>query len=157
MQNRNVILTGIGIGIGIAFAFLIVFFLIFTFEHKRLSFFPFWERRPMMGQAHMMRPNHSRHGIVGTIDSTSTNNLVINDRSGSKITVVIDDNTIIKQNNTFRKLSDLKKDEQVVIIGQPQQNNTVLARIINVVLNFQKEATISARPYMFPGFRGGLR
>jgi hypothetical protein len=75
------------------------------------------------------------HGLSGTIISIADNNLVIKDRDGKENSVAVKDNTIIKSRRDDLKLSDLKQNDQVVVIGNPGDNGVVNATLIRVFDN----------------------
>ena len=72
------------------------------------------------------------HGLAGTIISISGNNLIVKDRNGQENTVAVSDTTIIKSGRDTIKITDLKNDEQVSIIGKPSDNGVVNADLIRV-------------------------
>lgn len=72
------------------------------------------------------------HGLSGTIISISDNNLVVKDKDNKENTVAVTEKTIIKSGRDDIKISDLKNDEQVVIMGQPGDNGVVNADLIRV-------------------------
>jgi hypothetical protein len=75
------------------------------------------------------------HGIAGTIISITENNLVIKDKDNKENTVAVDDKTIIKFGRDDVKISDLKNDQQVVVMGQPGEDGVVKADLIRVFNN----------------------
>jgi len=72
------------------------------------------------------------HGIAGNIISISDSNIVIKDRNGQENTISVSDQTLIKRGQDTVKLTDLKQDEQIVVIGKPGDNGTVSADLIRV-------------------------
>jgi RNase P/RNase MRP subunit p29 len=72
------------------------------------------------------------HGIAGTIISITDNNIVIKDKDNKENTVAITDKTIIKLGVDDVKISDLKNDQQVVVMGNPGENGVVNADLIRV-------------------------
>ena len=72
------------------------------------------------------------HGIAGTIISIMDNNIVIKDKDNKENTVAITDKTIIKLGVDDVKISDLKNDQQVVVMGNPGENGVVNADLIRV-------------------------
>jgi hypothetical protein len=72
------------------------------------------------------------HGLAGTIISISGNNLVIKDRNGNENNVAVTDKTLIKHQGGNLTVGDLKQNEQVVIVGNPDNNGTINADLIRV-------------------------
>jgi hypothetical protein len=72
------------------------------------------------------------HGLAGTIISIADNNLVVKDKENKENTVTVSDQTLIKSQRDSLKVSDLKVNDQVVIMGNPGDNGTVSASLIRV-------------------------
>jgi len=72
------------------------------------------------------------HGIAGTIISITDNNIIIKDKDNKENTVAITDKTIIKLGVDDVKISDLKNDQQVVVMGNPGDNGVINADLIRV-------------------------
>ncbi|MFZ2881726.1 MAG: DUF5666 domain-containing protein, partial [Candidatus Moraniibacteriota bacterium] len=72
------------------------------------------------------------HGLAGAIISIADNNVIVRDRDGKENTVAVDDRTIIKRNADDLKISDLKVDDQVVVMGAPNDQGVVSAKLIRV-------------------------
>jgi len=93
-------------------------------------------RPPMgpMGFFHEMEGRDFRnpHGLAGTIVSITDNNLVVKDQDNKENTVAVTDKTIIKDRGLDLKISDLKQDQKVVIMGKPQDNGVINADLIRV-------------------------
>lgn len=140
MKDRQTILLGIGIGIGIAIILLLVFFAGIHVGSKRAGLFPFWERR--YHTAGDFVPGKFGHGTIGTIDSIGNNTIVVKDRTGALKTVLIDDKTIFRHNGSVMQFTDLKKDDQVIVIGEPQDTEgAIKAKVIRIITEFDKSAT----------------
>jgi hypothetical protein len=75
------------------------------------------------------------HGIAGTIISITDNNLVIKDKDNKENSVAITDKTIIKFGRDDVKISDLKNDQQAVVMGNPGDNGVINADLIRVFNN----------------------
>ena len=79
------------------------------------------------------------HGLSGAIVSVTGNNLVIKDQDNKENTVAVTDKTVIKDGPDTIKLSDLKTDERIVVLGKPGDNGVVNADLIRV---FSKDNNI---------------
>lgn len=84
------------------------------------------------------RDFRNAHGLAGTIISIADNNIVVKDKDGKENTVAVTDKTIIKSGRNDVKLGDLKQDDQIVVMGSPDENgavNAVLIRVFNNATN----------------------
>ncbi|MFZ2188698.1 MAG: hypothetical protein WAV73_04010 [Candidatus Moraniibacteriota bacterium] len=78
------------------------------------------------------RDFRNAHGIAGTIISVADNNLIIKDRDNKENTVAVTDRTIIKDHMLDVKISDLKANDQIVVMGRPDDQGIVNADLIRV-------------------------
>lgn len=81
------------------------------------------------------RDFRNAHGLTGTILSINDNNIVVKDRDNKENTVNITDKTIIKQGPDTIKISDLKPDLRVVVMGNPDDQGVIKAVFIRVFNN----------------------
>jgi hypothetical protein len=70
------------------------------------------------------------HGISGTIAKIEENNLVIKGQDGIEKIIMVADSASIKKGKADIKLSDLKIDERIVVIGSPKDDGSIEAKII---------------------------
>jgi len=99
----------------------------------------------MMGNASgffggMMRNLEGRdlrngYGIAGTILSITDNNIIIKDRDNKENTVAVSAQTLIKSRGADLKITDLKQNDQVVVMGNPGDNGVINASLIRVFNN----------------------
>jgi hypothetical protein len=73
------------------------------------------------------------HGVDGTILSLSTGSLVIKDADSNEKTLIISDQTAIRQNFQSLKASDLKVGQEIIAIGQPNPQGQIEAKLIRVL------------------------
>lgn len=92
-------------------------------------------RRPNMMRDFGGRDFRNGHGVSGTIVSIADNMIVVKDRDGKENTISVSDKTIIKNGRTDGKITDLKNDQRIVVIGNPGDNGTVQADLIRVFAN----------------------
>lgn len=102
----------------------------------------FDQDRGMMGErggilGGMMREFSGRdfrnaNGLAGTIISITDNSLIIKDRDNKENTVAVTDKTSIMQGRDNLQISDLKVNDQVVIVGNPGDNGVINADLIRV-------------------------
>lgn len=78
------------------------------------------------------RDFRNAHGIAGKILSVSDNSLIINGRDNKENTIAVSDKTIINRNGGSIKLSDIAKDDNVVVVGNPGDNGVINADFIRV-------------------------
>jgi hypothetical protein len=98
---------------------------------------PGGDRGGMMG---MMRDFEGRdfrnaHGLAGTIVSIADNNIIVKDKDGKENTVAVTEKTLIKSRQTDLKIGDLKADDQIVVMGSPNESGVVDAVLIRVFNN----------------------
>ena len=72
------------------------------------------------------------HGVFGSIIKIDDNTIVAKGRDDVEKTVLVSDNTIIQKGRETVKLSDLKADESIVIIGSPNEQGQIEAKLIRV-------------------------
>jgi len=72
------------------------------------------------------------HGTTGTIASISDDGIVIKGGDGVEKMIIVTAKTSIIKGRTRLGPSDLRIDDRVTVIGQPQNNGTVNAEIIRV-------------------------
>jgi hypothetical protein len=72
------------------------------------------------------------HGIAGLITSIVDNNIVIKNPDGKENTIAITDKTIIKNGQADIKITDLKNDQNIVVIGTPGDSGVINADLIRV-------------------------
>ncbi|KKR19844.1 MAG: hypothetical protein UT50_C0028G0006 [Candidatus Moranbacteria bacterium GW2011_GWA2_39_41] len=75
------------------------------------------------------------YGVSGTVISITDNNIVIKDSANKENTVTVSDKTLIKSQSDNLKLSDLKVDDKIVVMGNPGDNGVVNASLIRVFPN----------------------
>ncbi|NTU66912.1 MAG: hypothetical protein HGB08_03240 [Candidatus Moranbacteria bacterium] len=88
-----------------------------------------------MGDPRGMMENRdlrNAHGISGSIVSISDTSLVIKDKDNKENTVAITDMTLIKDGRNDVKIADLKKDERVIVVGNPDDSGVLNADLIRV-------------------------
>ncbi len=88
------------------------------------------------------------HGNFGEIIETKENELVIKGRDVEKV-ILITKKTIIQKRRENIKKEDLKVGNFVVVIGSPNEEGKIEAKIIRV---FEKEKSMPFRPLQAPFF-----
>lgn len=72
------------------------------------------------------------HGAFGLVVKVATSTIVVQDGHGIQNSIVITKNTVIKRMNTVLQLTDLKANDHVVIIGSPDSEGRIEAKLIRV-------------------------
>lgn len=72
------------------------------------------------------------HGTFGSVIKIDNNTVVVKDGDDIEKTVLVSNNTAINKGRETIKVSDLKVDDGVVIIGSPNEQGQIEAKIIRV-------------------------
>ena len=72
------------------------------------------------------------HGIVGQIIKIDGSTLIVKGKDGVEKIVLVSDKTGINNRRETVKVSDLKVDDQVVIIGSPNEQGQIEAKLIRL-------------------------
>lgn len=72
------------------------------------------------------------HGVAGKIIKIDGGNLYVTGSDNIEKVISVDDSTRIMQARTVMKLSDLKIDDQIVVIGSPSDGGVIQAKMIRV-------------------------
>lgn len=84
-----------------------------------------------------MRIMDSR-GLFGSIINVDNNSLTIKDKDGIEKIVLIEENTAIKEFNKDIKITDLKLDLDIVVLGEPNNSGQIIAKLIRVLPEIKK-------------------
>lgn len=146
MKERRNILIAVAAGIGLAVVLMAAFFFgVFVGKHDS-RFFPNKEKRhPILD---FFPRKFEGHGVLGTIQTLGDNILVVKDRTGAIKTILVDSQTKIRRGRSSINFSDLKTNEGVIVLGEPQKDEEAIkAKIIRVMGTASKEATGSGMLY----------
>jgi len=72
------------------------------------------------------------HGNAGSIMRIDGNVLLIKGQDNREQTIVVTAQTVINKQNTTLQISDLKIDDRITVIGMPNQQGQIEARLIRV-------------------------
>jgi len=72
------------------------------------------------------------HGTVGEIIKIEGNNLIVKGRENIEKIVLVNEKTVIKSGFKDIKISDLKVGDMIVIIGSPNEQGQIEAKLIRV-------------------------
>lgn len=81
------------------------------------------------------REFRNAHGLAGAIISISGNNIVIKDKDNKENTVSVSEKTLIKLGRDDIKITDLKQNDKIVVMGKPGDDGVVNADLIRVFDN----------------------
>lgn len=73
------------------------------------------------------------NGTFGQIIKIDGTNLVIKGRNDVEKVVIVDNNTVINRFNDTVKLTELKIDDDIVVIGEPNQQGQIVAKLIRIM------------------------
>jgi hypothetical protein len=88
----------------------------------------------------MMDPSNS-HGTIGKIVSMTLPQIIIADRDGTEKTIIIDIKTDIRSFRNSIKAEALKVGDFVTIIGEPNNQGQINARLIRIMPTPPTQAT----------------
>lgn len=72
------------------------------------------------------------HGIPGTIAKIDGNNLIIKDSQGTEKVIIVSAKTTIKKGTADLKISDLKNNDRLVVIGTPLDDGSTEAQLVRI-------------------------
>jgi hypothetical protein len=105
-------------------------------EHYKENFGIMGRSGKMMGvvtQGGMMGDFPNAHGAAGQIISMNLPTIIVKDKDGTEKVVLIKDETSIERGRDILKDSDLKIDDFVVIIGTPNSQGQIEAKLIRAI------------------------
>jgi len=73
------------------------------------------------------------HGTLGQILKMEDSTLVVKDMNNVEKIILVDNKTVINRFRDNLKLSDLKVDEKIVTIGDPNTSGQIVAKLIRVL------------------------
>lgn len=76
-----------------------------------------------------IKPN----GVFGQIIKIDGQTLVIKDQENVEKAITVNDNTIIERFRERLKPTDLKVDDNIVVIGEPNNNGQIEAKFVRVI------------------------
>ncbi|MCX6798376.1 MAG: hypothetical protein NTX66_04180 [Candidatus Falkowbacteria bacterium] len=79
------------------------------------------------------RPDFNAHSGLGQIIKIDGNNIVIKDQANLEKIILVTDKTAIVKDNQNIKITDLKIDDNIIIIGRPNNQGQIEPRLIRVL------------------------
>jgi len=74
------------------------------------------------------------NGVFGKIIQINEDSIIVEGKNNTEIIILVNDKTTIKSQTNNINISDLKVDDSVVIIGEPNDNGQIEAKLIRVIL-----------------------
>lgn len=88
------------------------------------------------------------HGNVGRIIKKDSESLIIQDRDNIEKIIKVDPKTVIKNGRKDIKINELKIDDGIIVLGSPQDDGNILARLIRVFNLDQNPEPMPKAPIM---------
>jgi hypothetical protein len=79
------------------------------------------------------RQYFNAHGLAGQIIKIDNKTITIKSADNNEKNVLVDDTTVIRKNQNNLTISDLKINDNIVVIGSPDNLGQITARLIRVV------------------------
>lgn len=77
--------------------------------------------------------SRSGHGAIGMVQTIDGQKITIQSRDGKLETILVSDDTKFDKNFQKISFSDLKVNDQIVVIGSPNEDGEINARLIGLV------------------------
>lgn len=152
---RSKLFKGIALGCGVLFVFLIFGLLLFKLGtlvgFKKAGFSYQWgenyhrnfagPRRGFFGDF-FGQDFIEAYGTFGQIIKIDGSTLIVKGRNNVEKVVIVSDKTTIKRVKDTIKLTDLKVDDWIVVIGEPNEKGQVEAKFIRVMPSPPKKLSI---------------
>lgn len=88
---------------------------------------------PGAGMMNFSRPGFSARSGLGQIININGNSLIIKDQSNLEKTILLTDKTVIIKNNQDVKISELKIDDKIMLIGRANEQGQIEPKFIRVL------------------------
>lgn len=143
--RESKILMGVLYGIGGFLIVIIIFAAGVNVGFRKASFVENWSehynenfgmgRNDMFGgkEMPMMGFSPNAHGAIGKIIKIELPNVIVEDKYNTEKVILLKDDTQIEKASDQIKTSDLKLDDFVVIIGTPDEQGVIEAKLIRVI------------------------
>ena len=92
-----------------------------------------------MGEPGLQPKFMNSHGIAGDIIKINETSLVIKDVDTLEKVILIDKNTSIRKTRDNMNIGDLRVDDKVVVIGNPNELGEIEAKLIRVMPEIEKQ------------------
>ncbi|HWA32079.1 MAG TPA: hypothetical protein VG694_01345 [Candidatus Paceibacterota bacterium] len=140
-------LTRVIYGLGILVVAALIFHAGSVVGFRKASFGHAWEEHyeenfgmmagvnPVNGPAGfgMMSDFPNAHGAAGKIIKVEPSDLIVEDRDGTEKVILFDDDTDLRKGRNSISTADLKIDDFAVVIGSPNDQGQIEAKMIRVM------------------------
>ena len=158
LAQNGMVLRGIAIGLGIAFTAVTILAIGIAIGHQKARFSYRWGQNydRQFGGPKRAIPGGPQgffggHGTAGIVIKKNSKSLVVQSRDNAEKVILISDDTKIVERRQEIKLKDIKEDDNIVVIGSPDNKGRIKARLIRI---FTGEKGLKKR--MKGKRRGGL-
>jgi hypothetical protein len=83
------------------------------------------------GSAGMPTPAN-QHGTIGSVISVGSSTIATKDPGGNEQSIVIDEDTVIREMNKTITIAGIQNGDQIAVIGEPNDTGQIHARFIRV-------------------------
>ena len=73
------------------------------------------------------------HGAVGKVLSVSLPKIIVSDRDGIEKNIILNNDTVVRSARTTIASTSIKIDDFVVVIGDPSDNGSIVAKLIRLM------------------------
>src|SRR3989339_226595 len=84
------------------------------------------------------------HGTVGQVVKISLPTLIVSDRDKTEKVILIDSQTIIRSFRDSIKIDQLKVGDSVMVIGTPNDQSQIVAKLVRLIPTLPSGRTLSA-------------
>jgi len=92
------------------------------------------------------------HGTFGEIIQINDNNLIVKGRNDVEKVIILTDKTIIQKGRKTAEKESLKVGDQIVVIGSPNEEGQIEAKLIRVFARELKNMPLPFKPFPSPFF-----
>lgn len=95
---------------------------------------------PGFGQGYLV----NGHGAVGRIIKISGATLIVADRDNTEKIILVDNQTVLRSFRDSIKVDQLKVGDSVMVIGTPNEQSQIVAKLVRIIPPLPVERTLSA-------------
>lgn len=74
----------------------------------------------------------NQHGTIGSVISVGSSTIATKDPGGNEQSIVINEDTVIREGNETLTIAGIQDGDQVAVIGEPNDTGQIAARLIRV-------------------------
>ncbi len=137
--QNGLVLRGIAIGLGIAFAAVTILAIGIAIGQHKARFSLRWGQNydRQFGGPRRIVPGGPRgffggHGTAGVVIKKDAKSLVVESRDNAEKVILVSDDTKIIERRQEIKFKDIMEDDNIVVIGSPDDKGRIKARLIRI-------------------------